>query len=75
MLSDRSDRERAVLGDIRYAPNVVYLHRDIRLMPKRRRACAASLAQGHSAGAAREYRTNRCRHKYRLGDRRAQGLY
>jgi predicted NAD/FAD-binding protein len=41
MLSDASDRERAVLGDIRYAPNVVYLHRDIRLMPKRRRAWAS----------------------------------
>ena len=41
MLSDPSDRERAVLGDIRYAPNAVYLHRDIRLMPKRRRAWAS----------------------------------
>jgi predicted NAD/FAD-binding protein len=41
MLSDASDRECAVLGDIRYAPNVVYLHRDIRLMPKRRRAWAS----------------------------------
>ena len=41
MLSDASDRERAILGDIRYAPNVVYLHRDIRLMPKRRRAWAS----------------------------------
>ena len=41
MLSDASDRERVVLGDIRYAPNVVYLHRDIRLMPKRRRAWAS----------------------------------
>ncbi len=41
MLSDASDRERAVLGDIRYAPNEVYLHRDIRLMPKRRRAWAS----------------------------------
>jgi predicted NAD/FAD-binding protein len=41
MLSDASDRERAVLSNIRYAPNVVYLHRDIRLMPKRRRAWAS----------------------------------
>jgi predicted NAD/FAD-binding protein len=41
MLSDASDSERAVLGDIRYAPNAVYLHRDIRLMPKRRRAWAS----------------------------------
>jgi predicted NAD/FAD-binding protein len=38
MLSDPSDQERAILGSIRYSPNVVYLHRDIRLMPKRRRA-------------------------------------
>jgi predicted NAD/FAD-binding protein len=41
MLSDASDRERSILGDIRYAPNVVYLHRDVRLMPKRRRAWAS----------------------------------
>jgi predicted NAD/FAD-binding protein len=41
MLSDASDRERSVLGDIRYAPNVVYLHRDTRMMPKRRRAWAS----------------------------------
>ncbi|MHB8268472.1 NAD(P)/FAD-dependent oxidoreductase [Bradyrhizobium sp.] len=41
MLSDPSDQEHAILGDIRYAPNVVYLHRDIRLMPKRRRAWAS----------------------------------
>jgi predicted NAD/FAD-binding protein len=30
-LSDADDRERAVLGAIGYAPNTVYLHRDIRL--------------------------------------------
>jgi predicted NAD/FAD-binding protein len=41
MLSDASDQERAILGDIRYASNVVYLHRDFRLMPKRRRAWAS----------------------------------
>jgi predicted NAD/FAD-binding protein len=41
MLSDPGDQERAILGDIRYAPNVVHLHRDIRLMPKRRRAWAS----------------------------------
>jgi predicted NAD/FAD-binding protein len=41
MLTDASDRERAILGGIRYAPNIVYLHRDIRLMPKRRRAWAS----------------------------------
>jgi predicted NAD/FAD-binding protein len=41
MLSDADNRERAVLGAIGYASNVLYLHRDIRLMPKRRRAWAS----------------------------------
>jgi len=41
MLPDASADERAVLGAIRYRPNSVYLHRDVRLMPKRRRAWAA----------------------------------
>jgi predicted NAD/FAD-binding protein len=41
MLSDASAGERAILGNLNYAPNVVYLHRDIRLMPKRRRAWAS----------------------------------
>jgi len=41
MLSDADGRERAILGAIGYAPNTVYLHRDPRLMPKRRRAWAS----------------------------------
>ena len=41
MLSDADDRERAVLGGIGYAPNAIYLHRDARLMPKRRRVWAS----------------------------------
>ncbi|MDZ4368575.1 MAG: NAD/FAD-binding protein, partial [Afipia sp.] len=41
MLSDADANERSVLGDIRYAPNTVYLHRDPRLMPKRRNAWAS----------------------------------
>jgi predicted NAD/FAD-binding protein len=41
MLSDADSRERAVLGAIGYAPNTVYLHRDVRLMPKRPRAWAS----------------------------------
>ena len=41
MLSDADDRERAVLGAIGYSPNTIYLHRDPRLMPKRRRVWAA----------------------------------
>jgi predicted NAD/FAD-binding protein len=41
MLTDASDQERAVLGAITYRPNMVYLHRDPRLMPLRKRAWAA----------------------------------
>lgn len=41
MLSDADANESGVLGDIRYAPNTVYLHRDPRLMPKRKRAWAS----------------------------------
>ncbi|MDB5655832.1 MAG: amine oxidase [Tardiphaga sp.] len=41
MLSDPSADETAILGDIGYSPNVVYLHRDPRLMPKRRNAWAS----------------------------------
>jgi uncharacterized protein len=36
LLSDADERERAVLGAIGCAPNTIYLHRDARLMPKRR---------------------------------------
>ncbi len=41
MLQDASDSERDILGAIRYRPNTVYLHRDPKLMPKRKRAWAA----------------------------------
>lgn len=41
MLTDADSGERRVLGDIRYAPNTVFLHRDPRLMPRRRRAWAS----------------------------------
>jgi uncharacterized protein len=41
MLTDADQRERAILGAIGYAPNAVYLHRDVRLMPKRRSAWAS----------------------------------
>jgi predicted NAD/FAD-binding protein len=41
MLADPSVEEQQILGDIGYAPNVVYLHRDPRLMPKRRSAWAS----------------------------------
>jgi predicted NAD/FAD-binding protein len=41
MLADPSPQERAILGAIRYAPNVAYLHRDPKLMPRRHRAWAS----------------------------------
>lgn len=41
MLADPSEEETTILGDIGYSPNVVYLHRDTRLMPKRRNAWAS----------------------------------
>lgn len=41
MLADADASERGILGAIGYAPNTVYLHRDQRLMPKRRRAWAS----------------------------------
>jgi predicted NAD/FAD-binding protein len=41
MLSDADERERAVLGAIGYAPNTIFLHRDVRLMPKRRKVWAS----------------------------------
>ena len=40
-LSDADAEERSILGAIRYAPNTIYLHRDPRLMPKRRQAWAS----------------------------------
>ena len=41
MLEDPSDSERALLGALRTAPNRVVLHRDARLMPRRRAAWAS----------------------------------
>jgi predicted NAD/FAD-binding protein len=41
MLSDADERERSVLGAIAYSPNTIYLHRDTRLMPRRRRVWGA----------------------------------
>ena len=41
ILSDADAGERAILGAIGYSPNTVYLHRDVRLMPKRRHAWAS----------------------------------
>ncbi|MGO4715419.1 NAD(P)/FAD-dependent oxidoreductase [Bradyrhizobium sp. 2TAF24] len=41
MLVAPTPAERDILGNIRYAPNTVYLHRDPRLMPRRKRAWAS----------------------------------
>ena len=38
LLADADFEERALLGAIRFAPNVAYLHRDVSLMPERRAA-------------------------------------
>ncbi|WP_293868060.1 FAD-dependent oxidoreductase [uncultured Alsobacter sp.] len=51
-LDDASPAERAVLGAVGYRPNAVYLHRDTRLMPRRKRAWAAwNVIQEEDAGA------------------------
>jgi predicted NAD/FAD-binding protein len=41
LLADADPAERAVLGAVPYQPNRAYLHTDLALMPKRRRAWAA----------------------------------
>ncbi len=41
MLADADGDERAILSAIRYLPNDVWLHRDPRLMPRRRRTWAS----------------------------------
>ena len=41
LLSDSTDAERAVLGNIAYQKNYAYLHRDEKLMPKRKAAWAS----------------------------------
>lgn len=41
MLDDATDDERAVLGAFRYQPNTAFLHRDTRLLPRRRRVWSA----------------------------------
>ncbi len=41
LLAEPSFGERKMLGAVRYAPNVAWLHRDLSLMPKRRSVWAA----------------------------------
>lgn len=54
MLADASDDERAVLGAVPYQPNRAYLHTDVALMPRRRRAWASwnYLSTGRAQGTA-----------------------
>jgi len=52
MLGDADAEERAFLGAVRYGPNRAYLHRDPRLMPKRRAAWGSwnALSGEHGGG-------------------------
>ncbi|KAB0472107.1 FAD-dependent oxidoreductase [Ralstonia insidiosa] len=53
MLDDATDDERAVLGAFRYQPNTAFLHRDTRLLPRRRRVWSAwNYIDASQAGAA-----------------------
>jgi predicted NAD/FAD-binding protein len=53
LLRDPSQRERELLGALRTTPNSVFLHRDARLMPRRRAAWASwnVLRHGDSFGS------------------------
>jgi predicted NAD/FAD-binding protein len=54
LLADANDAERSILGAMRYAPNIVYLHRDPALMPSRKSVWSSwnYLARGTDDGAA-----------------------
>jgi len=54
LLLDASDDERSVLGAVPYQPNRAYLHTDLALMPRRRRAWASwnYLSRGRFGGPA-----------------------
>ncbi|WP_363297277.1 FAD-dependent oxidoreductase [Brevundimonas sp.] len=59
MLSEPTDRERAVLGAFRYSRNLVVLHTDASLMPRRRRAWASWNYIGSEEGLCVTYWMNR----------------
>lgn len=60
MLEDASDSERALLGALRTASNRVVLHRDARLMPRRRAAWASwNYVGGSDGGLCVSYWMNR----------------
>jgi len=58
MLSDADAEERAFLGAVRYGPNRAYLHRDARLMPKRRAAWGSWNALSGEDGGCLTYWMN-----------------
>ena len=51
LLADADPEERAFLAAVRYGPNRAFLHRDARLMPKRRAAWGSWNAMGGDDGA------------------------
>lgn len=59
MLSEPTDRERAVLGAFSYSRNLVVLHTDASLMPRRRRAWASWNYIGSEEGLCVTYWMNR----------------
>lgn len=55
MLADASARERQIIGNIRYRPNEVYLHRDEALMPKRKKVWSSwNYMSDREAGQTRD---------------------
>ena len=59
MLEDPSDREREILGSIKYSRNFTVLHTDRGLMPRRRRAWASWNYIGTGEGLCVTYWMNR----------------
>jgi len=50
MLADATDAEHNILGAFQYQPNTAYLHRDTRVMPKRKRCWASWVYSATNAG-------------------------
>ncbi|NBC20241.1 MAG: NAD(P)-binding protein [Alphaproteobacteria bacterium] len=60
ILDTAYDTQRFNLASVRYRPNQVYLHRDARLMPKRRAAWASwNVLKGHGEDVCLSYWMNR----------------
>ncbi len=54
MLADASAEERQILGAFQYQKNIAYLHRDVSVMPKRRRCWASWVYQSNAPGGQDE---------------------